>query len=316
MPLSTPTATYSDTAPLFLPVFSRHETFHPRFGWLKKGFDLAQKNPNVFSEEDAPVILGVGKNMVNAIRYWTVAFKILKKSEHSESKSRQYEATDFGSRLLADKGWDPYLEHLGSLWLLHWYLVKPLSTAPSWYFGMNVFPHIEFSTDEFLKALSEFRDIHFPKANAALSSLKKDMNCFLRMYAETSHKKGVKEESIDSPFTQLGLIQSQRNSHYQFNTGFKPTLPSAIIVFACLDFAASLGVGQTLNLDSLMLSNGSPGFVFKLNESSLSEAILEVSKSFDAIQLTEAAGLLQLSFQGDPAQLGIELLKRFYEDQA
>jgi len=22
-------------------VFARHETFHPRFGWLKKGFDRA-----------------------------------------------------------------------------------------------------------------------------------------------------------------------------------------------------------------------------------------------------------------------------------
>ena len=50
------------------PVFARHETFHPRFGWLKKGFDAAQKNPGIFLQEDAPVRLGVGKNMVNSIR--------------------------------------------------------------------------------------------------------------------------------------------------------------------------------------------------------------------------------------------------------
>ncbi|WP_448571562.1 DUF4007 family protein [Trichothermofontia sp.] len=40
-------------------VFSRHETFHPRFGWLKKGFDRASDDPRVFLEEDAPVRLGV-----------------------------------------------------------------------------------------------------------------------------------------------------------------------------------------------------------------------------------------------------------------
>ncbi|MDF2212363.1 DUF4007 family protein [Arthrospira platensis NCB002] len=59
------------------PVFARHETFHPRFGWLKKGFELANKDAGIFWAEDAPVRLGVGKNMVRSLRYWCQAFKIL-----------------------------------------------------------------------------------------------------------------------------------------------------------------------------------------------------------------------------------------------
>ena len=55
------------------PIFARHETFHPRFGWLKKGYDAAVKNNNIFLEEDAAVTLGVGKNMVRSIRYWCSA---------------------------------------------------------------------------------------------------------------------------------------------------------------------------------------------------------------------------------------------------
>ncbi|MGB3507947.1 MAG: DUF4007 family protein [Microcoleaceae cyanobacterium] len=58
-------------------VFARHETFHQRFGWLKKGFDAAQNNPEVFLKEDATVHLGVGKNMVRSIRYWCNTFKCL-----------------------------------------------------------------------------------------------------------------------------------------------------------------------------------------------------------------------------------------------
>ena len=50
-------------------VFARHETFHPRFGWLKKGFDKADRDSGIFLREDAPVLLGVGKNMVRSIRY-------------------------------------------------------------------------------------------------------------------------------------------------------------------------------------------------------------------------------------------------------
>ena len=39
----------------FSPVFARHETFHPRFSWIKKGFDAARLYPAVFLQEDAPV---------------------------------------------------------------------------------------------------------------------------------------------------------------------------------------------------------------------------------------------------------------------
>ena len=48
--------------PAIHPIFSRHETFHPRFGWLKKGFDKAHEDNAIFSKESAPVVLGVGKN--------------------------------------------------------------------------------------------------------------------------------------------------------------------------------------------------------------------------------------------------------------
>ncbi|WP_308253209.1 DUF4007 family protein [Geminocystis sp. GBBB08] len=59
------------------PTFARHETFHPRWGWLKKGFDVASNDSNIFNSEDAPVRLGVGKNMVRSLRYWCYTFKII-----------------------------------------------------------------------------------------------------------------------------------------------------------------------------------------------------------------------------------------------
>jgi hypothetical protein len=94
-----------DTSPIKVkPVFARHETFHPRFGWLKKGFDAAQENPQVFLKEDAPVTLGVGKNMVKSIRYWCNTFKVL-----SEDRT-----APLGKKLLADGGWDSFLENPAS----------------------------------------------------------------------------------------------------------------------------------------------------------------------------------------------------------
>src|SRR5690349_6757983 len=94
--------------------FSGHESFQCRNLWLKKGFDYIIEG-NSFTSDDAVVRLGVGKNMVAAIRFWLKAFNIISSKE---------QVTEFGRKLFGDNGWDPYLEDDASLWLLHYQLVK------------------------------------------------------------------------------------------------------------------------------------------------------------------------------------------------
>ncbi|MBC8136407.1 MAG: DUF4007 family protein [Fibrella sp.] len=55
------------------PAFSGHQTFVFRYPWLKKGVDALTRDPAVFRSPDAIVRLGVGKNMVDAIRHWTLS---------------------------------------------------------------------------------------------------------------------------------------------------------------------------------------------------------------------------------------------------
>jgi Protein of unknown function (DUF4007) len=130
------------------PVFARHETFHPRFGWLKKGFDRASRDAGIFLEDDAPVRLGVGKNMVRSIRYWCSAFKLL----------RDDQPTDFGRQLLGQDGWDTYLEDPASLWLLHWKLLESPSSATAWNFIFNSFRLAEFTVEDLFYQLCDYRD--------------------------------------------------------------------------------------------------------------------------------------------------------------
>ncbi|MBG8553455.1 DUF4007 family protein [Hymenobacter sp. BT594] len=51
------------------PSFAGHQTFAMRSAWLKKGVDALLQDPAIFSAEGALVELGVGKNMVSAIRH-------------------------------------------------------------------------------------------------------------------------------------------------------------------------------------------------------------------------------------------------------
>ena len=71
------------------PVFARHETFHPRYGWFRKAYSCTTADPTIFSRDDAPVRIGVGKNMVRSIRFWGLAAKLIE-GKHSNILSPNF----------------------------------------------------------------------------------------------------------------------------------------------------------------------------------------------------------------------------------
>jgi hypothetical protein len=304
-------------------VFARHETFHPRFGWLKKGFDKAAQDSGIFLREDAPVLLGVGKNMVRSIRYWCSAFKILENDS----------PTDFGMKLLGSGGWDEYLEDTASLWLLHWKLLEAPSIATAWDFTFNQFRSVEFTQETLFERLRSYND-GFSKSIAD-GSLKKDIACLIRMYVKQSGSKSVvNEDMLDCPFAELGAIATSGDSrHYTFRIGSKPTLPASIVIYACLSYAARMNpTARTIPIANLLYQNSSPGLVFKLNERAICDAVEKVTRQFPfssqrgsvsptetlrergkpQIAVSDAAGQLQFSFEEAPQQLAESILDRYY----
>lgn len=282
--------------------FARHETFHPRFGWLKKGFDRAEQHPGIFLEEDAAVRLGVGKNMVRSIRYWCNAFKLLKNDQPS----------DFGRSLLGAEGWDTYLEDPASLWLLHWQFLQAPCYATAWDFVFNYFHRTEFTFDNLFCDLCDYRDR--VSSRTADSSIKKDVSCLLRMYAKQPTKSSAKEDSLDCPFVDLGLIHTAGDArHYTFRLGSKRSLPAEVVVYACLHHAKHVSeTARSVPIASLLYDIGSPGLIFKLTESAIGKAIEQVARQHKGIQLSDAAGKLQFSFSEEPALLAQTLLSNYY----
>ncbi len=55
--------------------FSGHESFPCKTLWLKKGYDFIMAGKD-FNDPTAVVDLGVGKNMVAAVRYWYKVFGV------------------------------------------------------------------------------------------------------------------------------------------------------------------------------------------------------------------------------------------------
>jgi len=293
------------------PIFARHETFHPRFGWIKKGFDVVSNDQTVFLKEDAHIHLGVGKNMGHSIKYWCLAFKVLK--QETINKSATIAPSDFGKKLLAENGYDPFLEDVASLWLLHWKLLKPHCYATAWDYTFNQFRQVEFSSEDLLEELSDYRNNHASRISD--SSLNKDISCILRMYCKNNVATEFSEETLDCPFTDLGLIQKVRNTkYYRFNIGAKPTLPAEIIMAACFEFIGLRDNNQrSISISNLLYEPSSPGMIFKLTESVICSSIEQLGQSFNNITLSDTAGIIQLSFKEDPNVLSKQILDSYYE---
>jgi hypothetical protein len=141
------------------PVFARHESFHPRHGWLRKGHDRFSD----LSGPDAPVRLGVGKNMVSAIRYWSLAFKILEEAVDKCAERNGLSRSAFGDMVFGETGLDPYLESPATYWLLHWQLLRRPCLATTWHFTFFKFNRSEFTAKELTDALMAYKCTYSPE---------------------------------------------------------------------------------------------------------------------------------------------------------
>lgn len=289
--------------------FSGHETFPFRYGWLQKAMIGAGEHPQFFSQPLALVALGVGKNMVQSIRYWGAATQVLEETGRGE-----VEPSALGKLLLNE--WDEHLEEIGSLWLIHWWLVNNPTKAATWYYAFFGYPRRDFTKAELVMQLSDWAERH--EAKNKLSTIERDVDCFVRTYlpAKTS-KSGVAEDSFDCPLVELGLIQQYDDGErYGFVFGPKRSLPTAIFGFALLEFLEkNAGARQTVPLHDVLYAQGSPGQAFKLNENAVIEAIEAVQElTQQAIEMDDTAGLKQIYLRREVNKL--DILRNFYRSQA
>ena len=298
-----------------LPVFARHETFHPRYGWFRKAYGAAVEDPRIFDRDDAPVQIGVGKNMVRAIRFWGLAADLITESSILGQRAKRLVPTPFGDLLFADSGWDPWMEDPGTLWLLHWRLLRGPCRLPVWWLAFNEFHPIEFTDDELEEAINAHLDAAAGWGRPSRSSVKKDVGALLRTYAPQEHKKRTSiDDVLDCPLRELNLIRrSTTPGRYRFILGAKPMLPSAVATAAALEYAAQTDTGaKSIELTHLVREPGSPGRAFKLNEEELRAALEPTVQQTGGLQMTSSTGALVLSWFGPPRDVAHRVLNDYY----
>lgn len=284
--------------------FSGHETFHCRHFWLKKGYDFLNED-HKFSDETAVVELGVGKNMVAAIRYWLRAFEITDEEDQFQR---------IGNYLLGKNGRDPYLEKQGSLWLLHYMLVTR-GKASIFSIVFNEFrkERIEFSKEHlkwFIKRKCEETESLF-----TASTVENDISVFIKSYLRPQYTSKNIEDDFSGLLVDLSLLyQTERTDdgnslRFKIEGKDREDLPVHIFLFSIL---TNEKYGNSISFDELLNGYNSVGAAYAMSESGLMTKIEHVIDSFPQVTFTDDAGIRELQFKKKPDKW--EILNQYYHE--
>ena len=283
--------------------FAKHQSFQIREGWLRKGMRAILKNPRIFLEENASDELGIGKNMVNSLRYWMQATGIAKEEYRMPNGvRRRYQLlTPFGEII---SKFDPYFEEEVTLFAVHASLVRNKEMATAWYWLFNCCPQREFDKASFLTSLGNYIALHQEK-EVALSSLEKDFNCILRTYlpAEEDNETYVQhspESLLECPLSSLGLITQIDKDKFRLSPPNIEQFDPILILYVLLSQQQQERPGQvTVNLYDALTQEVNVGRIFNLDAVLLSELLMRLSSEYDEefLRFERTAGLDSIVFR-------------------
>lgn len=267
--------------------FSGHETFSCRSYWPKKGYDFLN-NGNKFNDNDALVKLGVGKNMVSSIKHWIKSFGIVNTEDS---------LTSFWRTILDNKGYDPYLENKGTLWLLHYYIVKTnYASIYNEFFNSFRKEKVEFVKSQLIKFIVSKLELSGFK-NYTQNTLDKDINVLLRNYCFSNTVKHNLEDDLSSLLIELELIEkvdvtSSAEQYYSFNVSERADLPWQIFLYIVLDLFNN---ETTVDLHSLETQVNTPGLLFCMNKAGIVNKMQEISDNILEVVYKNDAGIITIS---------------------
>lgn len=290
------------------PRFSGHETFPLRYAWLPKAHRLLLKDPmGLGDEESAMVELGLGKNMVRALRFWVQAAGL------AEPQNKEgYRVTDLAHAVLDPEGFDPYLEDVRTLWLLHWQLTTRIEDPLfAWAFLLNRWQHPELTRSRVLETFR--REAARLGRDLSDVTLDQHFDVFLHTYVPTRGRRGdVQEESLDSPLVELNLIvcigeqsadaRGRREPVYAFRREPKPEISPELFAYTLDRFWRDRRSAEgTLTFRDVAVAQGSPGQVFKLPEWDIRERLHLLESTTDGALRYEESAALERVVRGDAA---------------
>ena len=279
------------------PIFSGHESFACKSHWLKRGYDFV-RGENNFNDDDAVVRLGVGKNMVASIKFWLKAIGLLKDAGLVALANHLFDD---------DNGKDPYLEDIGTLWLLHFLLIQ--TDYATIYKTTFVDYHRQRNIIEKSKLQNYIKHACFEETGYKNlyndNTVKRDIGVMLHNYC-AKNGGNVNIEDSNSLFAPLNLICETEKNTYRFNYDTRSDVPSLIFLYALLVKFEGRNSISFEDITELAL-------IFCLTNNDLLDIINHLCDLYPSeIVFSDVAGIKELQFRA--TLNSIDVLDRYYEE--
>lgn len=268
--------------------FRGHETFFIRKGWLYKGMSNVAREPGVFQGTvgNPMDVLGLGANMVKSLRYWLTASGLTSEPRFGR---RNQVLTELG-RIIYEN--DPYMEEIGSLWLVHYMLATNEDDATSWYLFFNEFNKTEFDVEDFRNCIIKYVRMQDNSSMPLDRVIDEDFSCVINTYVPRIRLNPAKvhpENNIDCPLGELELVDviDKKKGLYKKIVPKLDLLPDMILLAAIIN--ANSGVKE-IKISTLQNEKKQIGKLFNLDSISLINALYRLEKT-GFIRVIRTAGL-------------------------
>ena len=252
--------------------FGQHQSFYLREGWLHKGLEAITQDKSLLTQKEAFEKLGIGKNMITALRFWLVACGV---AEY-DMKNKSYTITEMG-QLIFDN--DSNLNLSFSKALIHYYLAKnseiadingnKSATVIYWFFNElegTVFEK-QFLLEQYTKWATMQKDV-------SENSLKRDIECLIQMY-DINNMYFDPEDVLHSPLADLKLVI--KTDYITKLDGNSSSIPNEIILLIIQDYLSTHGI-DSITLSELVNKKTLPGKIINLKQSDILEAVYYLKK--------------------------------------
>jgi hypothetical protein len=87
--------TSSDERKSIVMAYARHQSFYLRDKWISKGLKAVKESSRFFYQDESPEEIGLGKNMVQSLRFWMLATEVI--YEDKSNRQTEHYLTDLGN---------------------------------------------------------------------------------------------------------------------------------------------------------------------------------------------------------------------------
>lgn len=286
--------------------FRGHETFSIRKGWLHKGLREVQRDELIFVDRTTNPMdtLGIGANMVKSLRYWLQATGLTQEKRGV----RGQHLTEFGELVLEK---DPYLEELGTLWILHYNLATGKQQSTSWFYFFNKFNLSEFEKNDFTGMLGNW--LKLQGSEVPMRSLDDDFNCIINTYLpryKIAPDRVEPESNMECPLSELGLLNNNgpRSKLFQKTPAVRSTVDPLIALAMIVGNAEGK---KEILLADLLNGENSIGRVLNLDIISLMD-LLDAVQQTGYVNMIRTAGLDVLRIETELSF--IECIRSYYNN--